>query len=264
MVALSTANFGLREEIKAYWSDRAENFDDEPGHAIVPGAEEAAWQQLMRRHLGEGGGRMVLDLASGTGVVSLLLDGLGWRVTGLDWSEPMLERARQKAKAQGRNIRFLTADAERTMEPDQTYDAVVTRHLVWTLVDPVAAFREWHRVLRPGGRLLLVDGDFVNQSRTARALAWFSELRQTLRAQGPAELTQRMRTHRDILSRVHFADGARAEEIARMLAEAGFIDIRIEKRLWRIHAAQRRSFGLSKWLERVAQHRYAISATRPD
>ena len=43
--------------------------------------------------------------------------------------------------------------------------SIVNRHLVWTLVDPKAAFAEWLRVLKPGGTLLIIDGDFVNSNR---------------------------------------------------------------------------------------------------
>ena len=66
----------------------------------------------------------------------------------------MLERARVKPAARGRNIRFLMGDAERTMEADGSYDVITNRHLVWTLVDPLACFREWHRVLKPGGTFM--------------------------------------------------------------------------------------------------------------
>ena len=125
---------------------------------------------LFSKHLGEGQGRAALDLACGTAVISHLLDDLGFKVTGLDWAEPMLERARAKAKARGRQIRFLMGDAERTMEDDAAYDVITNRHLVWTLVDPLACFREWHRVLKPGGKLLIVDGDFVNTSTLTRLL----------------------------------------------------------------------------------------------
>lgn len=166
-------NYDLRDEIKAYWSQRAATFDLSPGHEIFSEEERAAWHRLILRHLGEGAGRSALDLASGTGVVSHLLDDLGFRVAGIDWAEPMLERARQKAKSRGRDISFRIGDAENTMEPDDHYDVVVNRHLVWTLVDPAAAFREWLRVLKPGGRLLVVDGDFVNSTRLER---FFSSL----------------------------------------------------------------------------------------
>ena len=149
--AMEGSNFSLRDEIKAYWSARAATFDEQPGHEIFSEEERAAWQHLLTRHLGAGEGRKALDLASGTGVVSHLLDGIGFDVTGMDWAEPMLSLARAKAKRNARPIRFVMGDAENTMEPDESYDVITNRHLVWTLVDPKAAFAEWHRVLKPGG-----------------------------------------------------------------------------------------------------------------
>lgn len=181
-------NYDLRDEIKAYWSERAATFDLSPGHEIFSEEERAAWHRLILRHLGEGAGRSALDLASGTGVVSHLLDDLGFRVAGMDWSEPMLERARQKAKSRGRDISFRMGDAENTMEPDDHYDVVVNRHLVWTLVDPAAAFREWLRVLKPGGRVLIVDGDFVNATRLER---FFSSLSVWGSVSGSSDPTRR-------------------------------------------------------------------------
>ena len=80
-------NFTLRDEIRAYWSARAETFDQSPGHEIFSEDERAAWHALIERHLGPGDGRNALDLASGTGVMSHLMDDLGYRVTGIDWSD---------------------------------------------------------------------------------------------------------------------------------------------------------------------------------
>lgn len=244
-------NRDLRDEIRDYWSDRAEHFDADPGHKITKGAEEAAWQALFHRHLGAAEGRRLLDLASGTGEIAVLCRQLGFDVTGLDWSEPMLARARSKAP----DVPFLQADAERTMLPDASFDVIVTRHLVWTLVDPAAAFAEWRRVLAPGGQLLLVDGDFVTRSWLARALSRFS--------QAPSVHGMATR-HQDILSRVHFAGGARADLVAALLAEAGFTDIQVDTRFGRIHRAQAPQFGWRKSVLRRSEHRYAISARAPD
>ena len=148
-----SANFTLRDEIKAYWSERAATFDQSPGHEIFSEEERAAWHALIGRHLGRGDGRKALDLASGTGVISHLMDDLGYQVTGIDWSEAMLERARAKAASRGRAIRFHVGDAENTLEADDSYDVIITRHLVWTLVDPEACFAEWLRVLHSVGLL---------------------------------------------------------------------------------------------------------------
>lgn len=192
--------------------------------------------------------------------MSALLDDMGYRVTALDWSEPMLAIARAKADEAGRRIAFRQADAEATMEPDASHDVLFTRHLVWTLVDPAAAFAEWHRVLQPGGRLVIVDGDFVTRGRFARLLHWAE--RWLGIARPPAEPALAAR-HRAILSRVHFRDGARAEAVAALLAQAGFTDIRIDRRLGRINLAIGCCAGWRETLRRETQHRYAISARRP-
>ncbi len=262
------SNFNLREEIRDYWGKRAETFDSQPGHEIFSEDERQAWFRLFKKHLGTGDGRRVLDLASGTGVVSHLLDDLKFDVTGMDWAEPMLAKAREKAQTRGRSIRFLLGDAERTMEPTGAYDALTCRHLVWTLVDPPAAFTEWYRILKPGGRLLVVDGDFVNPGPLARLLSraggWLS-IFGARRGTGAIEGLEDMASvHRSILSRVHFANGARADAVVLLLKEAGFERITVDTDLKAIHRAQRRHLPFFKGWERATQHRYAICAVRPD
>lgn len=262
----SLSNHDLRDEIKAYWSLRAETFDTQPGHEIFSEEERAAWHALFRKHLGEGKSRAALDLACGTAVISHLLDDLGFNVTGLDWAEPMLERARGKAAARGRNIRFLMGDAERTMEADGSYDVITNRHLVWTLVDPLACFREWHRVLKPGGKLLIVDGDFVNTSRLTRLLKaatrFASRMGLARDAMHGAPNADMAETHNRILSRVHFSGGAHADAVADLLKEAGFSRVTIDQDMRAIHKAQRKNFSFFKGLERGTQHRYAICAEK--
>ncbi len=243
------SNRNLRDEIRDYWSDRAATFDQDPGHRIAPGAEMAAWEGLFRRHLGPAKGRRLLDLASGTGEITRLCLRLGFEVTGLDWSVEMLALARAKLP----DVTFLQADAERPMLPEDSMDVIVTRHLVWTLVDPAAAFAAWHRTLAPGGTLLLVDGDFVSRSLLLRLLAPLSS----------PPVNRNMKRHREILSRVHFSHGARAEAVAALLAHAGFSEIRIDTKLGRIHRAQASALGWKKSLLRCSEHRYAISARKP-
>lgn len=250
-------NRDLRDEIRDYWSDRAATFDLDPGHRIGSGAERTAWMALFRRHLGEARGRRLLDLASGTGEIALLCHDLGYRVTGLDWAEPMLDRARVKAKTAGAGVTFLQADAERTMLPAGSQDVIVTRHLVWTLVDPAAAFAEWFRVIAPGGRLLVVDGDFVTRGWVGSIVSHL------LGMAGRAVEGGMAQRHADILAQVHFSSGARAEKVAELLRAAGFVEVKIDKTFGAIHRAQAEGFGWRRSLIRRSEHRYAISAYRP-
>ncbi|MBA8882060.1 ubiquinone/menaquinone biosynthesis C-methylase UbiE [Phyllobacterium myrsinacearum] len=177
----------------------------------------------------------------------------------------MLEHARAKATARQRNIIFRLGDAENTREPDSHYDVITNRHLVWTLVDPQAAFAEWHRILKPGGRVLIVDGDFVNMNFKEQIIAKVSVLFQRLgfaSVETARTTSQLLETHRSILSRVHFSDGARASAVAEMLKMTGFENVTIDSDLRRIHHAQFGHLGFWRGMARITQHRYAIVATK--
>jgi ubiquinone/menaquinone biosynthesis C-methylase UbiE len=257
------ANYSLRDQIRDYWSTRAETFDLSPGHEIFCEDERRAWHALILKHLGKGEGRRALDLACGTGVVSHLMHDLGFDVTGLDWSESMLDKARAKAKKRSAAIRFLQRDAERTLEDRESCDVIVTRHLVWTLVDPAAAFAEWHELLKPGGRLLVIDGDFVAQTwfRLMRTLA-----RKALAAvsrQPPEPTAEFQKAYKSIQDQLYFDNGARAKDVVRLLVEAGFEPVIVDQRLRAIHRAQGRHMPLAQYLDRTTQHRYAICAVKP-
>lgn len=259
-------NDSLRDEIKSYWSGRAATFDLSPGHEIFSEDEREAWHALILKHLGRGEGRRALDLASGTGVISHLMDDLGFQVTGMDWSETMLALAREKAKSRGRSIRFFVGDAENTMEPGESADVIITRHLVWTLVDPQASFAEWFRVLKPGGRLLIVDGDFVNtgwREKLVKKLAAGLESIGLVKADQPHKPADPENTFNSILSRVYFSKGARAGDVAAMLSATGFEPVAIDQELQAIHRAQAKNFSLLKGILRGLQHRYAVCAVKP-
>lgn len=255
---MSLGNYALKDEIREYWTKRAETFDQSPGHFIKPGAEHDAWAALLRRHMG-GDARQVLELAFGTGEVTAILLGLGYEVTGLDLTEAMLSRARAKHAGKP-GLRLFLGDAEETREADGRYDAVVSRHLVWTLVDPAAAFRDWFRVLKPGGRVVIMDGDYVRLSRIGRlrlALSDWLSARQG--ATGPA--VDRA-AHEAIQQQVYFRDGLRPARLRDMLEEAGFTDFRQEKPSGP-HAAQRKGAPLRQKLRVGVWNSFVLSCAKP-
>ena len=253
-------NFTLRDQIKEYWSLRAEAFDAQPGHGIRDGLEKQAWLNMLRREIGDAQGRKTLDLASGTGEISHLLHDYGLQVTGLDWSDNMLAIARQKAKDRGSDITFLTGDAENTRESENSYDLIVNRHLVWTLVDPAAAFKHWHTILKPGGVLLVIDGDFNNKNLLQRALKWLSS--KFSKAQNPHGSPEMSALHQSIQDQLYFRKGARRGAIADLLKETGFSTISVSTDLREIKKAQAGHMDFFKGLERRASDRYVIKAVK--
>lgn len=253
-------NFNLKEEIRSYWSKRSQTFDLAFGHFIAPGPEARAWQQPIRDTLGAKPLR-VLELACGTGEVTRLIHDLGHDVTALDFSEAMLEVARAKHAGKER-LRFILADAENTMEPDAAYDAVVCRHLVWTLTAPQETFREWLRLLKPGGRLLVYDGNWTAPSPTGRLFAWLVSIIDRIHGADPYYDGAMSEKHEKIMRALPFGGGLTYGRLAPMLKEAGFADIRYIAHDG-IAKAQRRTASLRNRLRTRVYRRFILRATRP-
>jgi ubiquinone/menaquinone biosynthesis C-methylase UbiE len=97
-----------------------------------------------------------LEVAVGTGR-NLALYGSDVRLTGIDLSPGMLAKARRRVAGPGRAVDLREGDAERLPYADATFDTVVCTLALCAIPDRAAAIAEMHRVLRPGGRLLLVD-----------------------------------------------------------------------------------------------------------
>ncbi|MEU9123041.1 class I SAM-dependent methyltransferase [Streptomyces sp. NPDC048506] len=139
----------------AYWETAAATFDDEPDHGLRDPDVRAAWDARLRSWLPSRSAH-VLDLGCGTGSLALLAAEQGHRLTGVDRSTAMVERAR--AKLAGRDAAFLVGDAAEPPVGERRFDVVLARHVVWALPDPAAALRHWAGLLAPGGRLVLVEG----------------------------------------------------------------------------------------------------------
>ncbi len=144
---------GLSEQVRSYWDVDAATYDHSPSHNPTSALELAAWSAVLR-HLLPPPPAKVLDAGAGTGFLSILLARQGYEVTALDLSAGMLGRLEEKARAAGREVKIVQADAG--SPPVDGFDAVVERHLLWTLPDPTAALEAWHRSAAHG-RLLLLE-----------------------------------------------------------------------------------------------------------
>ena len=111
---------------------------------------DAALNLLDHRH------QKVLDVGCGTGLMSAKLAASGREVLGVDISTAMLARA-QRRKHPG--ITFLHGDAENLPAADHTFDAVVNLISFHHYPNPSRTVAEFRRVLRPGGRLVLIAFD---------------------------------------------------------------------------------------------------------
>jgi SAM-dependent methyltransferase len=198
----------VKRQVAAHWNRRAAHFDEDFGHSIRTPEERAAWDRVFALVLGGQGPLDALDIGCGTGFLSLELAGRGHRVTGIDFAPAMLALAKQKAAQAGADIRFDEGDAEQLPYPPGRFDLVITRHVLWTLPHPEAAIDEWQKVLRPGGRIAVIDGHSLVAPGEEQAYS-----------------ARRSAEYEPISDRLPFLMGRPQEEIVALFRAHGLVDI---------------------------------------
>ncbi len=158
----------VKKVIMEYWNSRGESYDRSPGHVCLPELWRSVFEDVFDSEM------RILDVGTGTGFLALILAELGHEVVGLDISEGMLRVARKKAMERGLKIHFKLGDAENLPFKDESFDAVVCRHLMWTLPNPKRALGEWARVARE--KVVVVDGRWMDRSLGARLRRFFGRV----------------------------------------------------------------------------------------
>lgn len=167
------------DRVAAFWDAQAPYFDDEPDHGLRDASARRAWTDRLSTWLPQPPADVV-DLGCGTATLSTLLAQQGFRLTGVDLSEVMIHHARAKTAAAGMDIQFHHGDAAAPPMAPGSVDVVLVRHLLWTLPDPYRALIVWAQLLRPGGRLVLIEGcwdqddtDDGDDEQVRGAMPWF-------------------------------------------------------------------------------------------
>jgi ubiquinone/menaquinone biosynthesis C-methylase UbiE len=147
----------VTDQTKEIWDAQAASFDEQPDHGLKDPSVRAAWSDLLLP-LMPPAPASVVDLGCGTGSLAVLLAQAGYVVHGVDLSSRMLAVARKKAEDAGVSVELREGDAADPPCSPSAYDVVLVRHVLWAMPDPSAALDRWVRLLKPGGRLVLVEG----------------------------------------------------------------------------------------------------------
>lgn len=244
----------IKNRIQMYWDEGAESYDQEYGHGLRSEREKALWLDLLRRNVNQDGELNILDAGCGTGFLSILLAELGHTVTGIDLSETMRVQAAAKAARADLALTLLSGDAEAPPFGEQNFDAVISRHLLWTLPAPDRALANWRRLLRPGGSVLVIDGVWTPRSPTGRLRFLVADGIRLLRGS-----LRHMRWKKKYVASSHLPlfGGGEPEAVMELMDQAGFRDLWID-RMEPILDHERRNGPLEYRITHGRNRRYLI------
>jgi demethylmenaquinone methyltransferase/2-methoxy-6-polyprenyl-1,4-benzoquinol methylase len=141
--------------------------------AVLSFGQDPRWRATLVDHINPLPGQRVLDVATGTGLVAFALARRGCEVVGLDQSEDMLAVARRRLSERPgleRRVTFEQGEADRLPFGDGEFDALTFTYLLRYVDDRAATMRELARVVKPHGRIGMVEFG-VPESPPLRA-AW--------------------------------------------------------------------------------------------
>jgi demethylmenaquinone methyltransferase/2-methoxy-6-polyprenyl-1,4-benzoquinol methylase len=118
---------------------------------------DIAWRRRAVRVLAPRAGERILDLCCGTADLSLALASGGAWIAGADFSRPMLTLGQDKSRRRRASVSLCAADVLALPFPPRSFDAASIAFGVRNLADPLVGLREVRRVLRPSGRLLVLE-----------------------------------------------------------------------------------------------------------
>ncbi len=180
--------------------------------------------------------RRILDIATGTGSAAILLAERGYKVTGVDLSEPMLQQARSKARKQGLDVTFLRRDAADMNFPPNSFDAAICLYDSFNyIVEPQrlqSAFNRVAAALIPGGPFIFdlnTVYSFEQELFTQQSLSPQREVRYRWQSRwDPAARIAKVEMEFWTGDGAHFREthrqrGYTEAEVTEMLERAGFI-----------------------------------------
>lgn len=144
--------------ITSYWTERAEDFR-RLREKELQSPKLILWRDELLQYIGQNESLRILDIGCGAGFFSIILSQLGHTVTGIDITPNMIEESKLLAYSVNSNVEFIVMDAEKLDFDTNYFDVVVARNVTWNLPHPDEAYKEWLRVLKPGGILLNYDAE---------------------------------------------------------------------------------------------------------
>ncbi|AXE37241.1 class I SAM-dependent methyltransferase [Acidipropionibacterium virtanenii] len=218
----------VQERLQDMWSSDSQEYDEIVERQLRNHREVRHWRHELGARLGDRP-LDVVDVGCGPGFFSVMLGRLGHRVTSIDSSEGMIGAARGNLRWNGVDADVRRGDVVALDGFEAgSVDAIVSRDVVWTLHDPAAAYRRWMEVLRPGGVVLVYDGNYRRDRTGLRHGAWVALSRVLVRVTEGRPSSEGHGSSGDPTAELPSVTAERPELDLALLREAGYIDVSAE------------------------------------
>ncbi len=144
--------------------------------AVMSFGQDPRWRRAMVAGVAPAPGQRILDVATGTGLVAFALARRGADVVGLDQSEHMLSGARARFASGAESVELVLGEAEALPFDDASFDALTFTYLLRYVEDPAGTLRELARVVRPGGRIGMVEFGVPGRPGTRAFWHWHTRV----------------------------------------------------------------------------------------
>lgn len=227
--------------IRDYFSEESGVFDSYTKKSLTIDKEQNNWRTLYSEVLGSDV-KKVLNVGCGPGTEAILLAGMGYEVTALDFSPEMIELTKQNAETCGVSVATVVGDAENIPFQEFEFDAVVSNYALWAIPHPQTAINEWFRVLRNGGRIAYVDGIWSTKGYSFFRRVWVKKAAKMRRKDSNyhSSFNAERSSH---MSGLWSSGAVRPAEDLKMVESAGFSQIR------KIDKVDRRIFSGKRYIE---------------
>ncbi|MEW6623002.1 MAG: class I SAM-dependent methyltransferase [Bacillota bacterium] len=223
----------LEARIEKYWTGRANGYS-EAIKEDMNSFKKNAWQTIIKEYMGVVDGPIrALDVGTGPGFFAVIMAELGYEVTAIDTSSEMLKEAQKNAQFASFEITAMKGDAHRIELPDCSFDLVISRNLVWTLPNPMEAYAEWYRLLKPMGKLLVFDANWYLRLSDPQLQEKYEACRQEAVKKGYSDgvtLNQHKECE-ELARKLPLTYEKRPEWDKKALAQCGFNSIDINKNI---------------------------------
>lgn len=154
------------------WSESAHGYSNNINKEINS-FKGKAWKELIFKNLPSRKYLKILDIGTGPGFFPIILSSDNVEIIGIDCAPEMLREAEKNAKIYGIKAEFLLSDTEDLPFEDNTFDVIINRNVAWTIIEAEKAYKEWHRVLKSGGHLLIFDANWnIRLFNEEKRLQW--------------------------------------------------------------------------------------------